>query len=843
MARIPACKAYTIGFGLSGADADAVSLLNSAADSNHGHGQAFLAADQTGLSEALMHVVSNILEINSSFVAPIIPTSPENKTSDASRVYIGLFKPNNTSYWEGNLKKFGLDSYNDLCDKSDLNPSTTPQKCLNYATYMDVVNNTTKLPPADGKDDRDGTMLPMGKTNGAFRDSAISFWSENADAGNVTAGGAGALLQARTPTDRRLFTYLGNANLADASNSFTVSNVAITAGTLGVADSVARDNLINFVVGYDAYDDNSNGSTTDNRDWILGDILHSRPAVVNYKKYTFSTANESSCSTNKTMIFVGANDGMLHAFRDCDGSEAWAFIPPDTLPNLQLMHSATHTNFLDSSVSAYVYDAPVADGLADTVYLMVGQRRGGGGIVSPAKGYYYLIDASDPENPKFVKSISNATSGFSELAETWSEPKLSKIKVGTEYKIAAIFGGGYDNLNEDRRYGAATTYPAASVSVSNTDLGAGLVSSVETTTALNPKGRGIYIVEIARLVAGASGYTSDFTNIGSLIWSYVSNSAASFVGEISTVDVKNRGYTDRLYAIDVAGTLWRFNIGALPSTTDTTTWSGLKVFTANTTTDKGKKVFYKPTIVRDYCYSANSNPAICGDVAETCDMVFYGTGDREHPLNKNVVDRIYMVKVKDSETTGNKTESNLVDVTTNQLQAATVVTNTGTTCSPTPGSIAYILRQLKLGGGWYIKLNELAGEKVLATSAVINKVAYFTTYVPTNSDPCQTTNPGDSYVYALRYNTGEAILNLNTANDVASSTTNTRSQTSGETVLLNRADRKKGVGQGIASGVVVTTSSTGKVSVFVGAGDKPLTNPGITKAGTKPVKMLNWRLR
>jgi type IV pilus assembly protein PilY1 len=832
---------YTIGFGLGGADADAVALLNSAADSNHGHGQAFLAADQTGLSEALMQVVSNILEINSSFVAPIIPTSPENKTSDASRVYIGLFKPNNTSYWEGNLKKFGLDSYNDLCDKSDLNPSTNPKKCLNYATYMDVVNNTTKLPPADGKDDRDDTVLPTGKTNGAFRDNAISFWSENADAGNVTAGGAGALLQSSNPADRKIFTYFGNANLADNSNRFTVSNTAITTAGLGVADTAARDGLINFVVGYDAYDDNSNGSTTDNRDWILGDILHSRPAVVNYKKYTFSTANESSCSTNKTMIFVGANDGMLHAFRDCDGSEAWAFIPPDTLPNLQLMHSATHTNFLDSSVSAYVYDAPVADGLADTVYLIVGQRRGGGGTVSPAKGYYYLLDASDPENPKFVKSISNVTSGFTELGETWSEPKLAKIKVGTEFKIAAIFGGGYDNLNEDRRYGAATTYPATTVSVNNNDLGAGSVSSVETTTASNPKGRGIYVVEIARLVAGASGYTSDFTNIGSLIWSYVSTSAASFVGEISTVDVKNRGYVDRLYAIDVTGTLWRFNIGALPSTTDTTTWSGLKIFTANTSTDKGKKVFYKPTVVRDYCYTSAAYPTCYS--AETCDMVFYGTGDREHPLNKNVVDRIYMVKVKDSDATGDMTESNLVDVTTNLLQTTTTLQTIINSCSKTAGSVEDYLRQLKLGSGWYIKLNELAGEKVLATSAVINKVAYFTTYVPTNSDPCQTTNPGDSYVYALRYNTGEAILNLNTVNDVANATSNTRSQTSGATVLLNRSDRKKGVGQGIASGVVVTTSSTGQVSVFVGAGDKPLTNPGITKSGTKPVKMLNWRLR
>ncbi len=834
---------YTIGFGLGGADADAVDLLNRAADNTHGHGQAFLASDQTGLSEALMQVISNILEINSSFVAPIVPTSPENKTSDASRVYIGLFKPNSTNYWEGNLKKFGLDTNNDLCDQSDINPLT--RKCVNYATWLDLINNYTKLPPADQLDDRDGLTLPAGKTNGAFRDAAISFWSTVADAGNVTAGGAGALLQARTPTDRKIYTYLGNANLTDATNKFDISNASITNTILSVADSAARDNLINFILGYDVYDDNSNGATTDNRDWILGDILHSRPTVVNYKKYTFNTTNELDCSKNKTMIFVGANDGMLHAFNDCDGSEAWAFIPPDNLPNLKEIHSTNHANFLDSSVSAYVYDAPVKDGEANAVYLIVGQRRGGGSTISPAQGYYYLLDVSDPINPKYISRISNTTTGFEELAETWSEPKLTKIKVGNDYKIVAIFTAGYDNLNEDRRYGASNSCPTSSVPVSNTDLGAGYVSSTITTPAavpLNPKGRGVYIIEIAKLVSTSNGYTSDFTNIGKKIWGFTSSLAASFAGEISTVDVKNRGYVDRFYAVDVTGTLWRFNIGASPSTTDTATWDGLRIFTPNTTSDKGKKAFYKPSIVRDYTYTSEAYPTCYKK--ESCDMVFYGTGDREHPLNKSVVDRMYMIKVKDSDSTGNMTESDLIDVTTNQLQTTTTANSpTPMSCDKTTGSIDYYLRQLKLGNGWYIKLNELDGEKVLAASSVINKVAYFTTYVPVNADPCQTTNPGDSYVYALRYDTGEAILNLNTANDVANATTNTRSQANGATVLLNRADRKKGVGQGIASGIVVVTSPTGKVSIFVGAGDKPLTNPGITRTGTSPVKALNWRLR
>jgi type IV pilus assembly protein PilY1 len=843
---------FTIGFGLSGSDADAVSLLNRAADSNHGHGQAFLASDQTGLAEALTQVISNILETNSSFVAPVVPVSPENKTASASRMYIGLFKPTDTGAWEGNLKKFGLDSRNNLVDKNG-----------NWANYVDL--------NGDGWDDRNPTTesLPNGKVNGSFRDSSISFWSTSIDKGDVNSGGAGALLQARDPATRKIYTYFTNATITDTSNVFAKTNTSITPALLGVVDTTAKDDLIGFIRGTDTYDDNNNGSTTDNRDWVMGDILHSKPTVVNYKKYDFNVVNEANCSVNKTMIYVGSNDGLLHAIRDCDGTEAWAFIPPDLLPNLKFLHSATHTNFNDSTVTAYVYDNPSNNlnnspnelfidpaSTLDKVLLLVGQRRGGGTNSVPAKGYYYLLDATDPENPKYISRFSNGMVDFTELAETWSEPKVEKIKVGSAYKIAAIFGGGYDNLNEDSRYGKNQSYLGTG-GVTNADTGAGFVTSTGSAAALNPKGRGIYIVEVATIV----GTTMDFTNSGSLIWSYTNTTNPtdmkySIAGEIATVDTRGRGYIDRLYATDSAGNLWRFNIGAYYSNSlindswsnsTTTNWKGLKVFTPNPgslgATDVGRKAFYKPAVILDYCYDSTSSTMV------NCDMVFYGTGDREHPLNKNVTDRMYMVKVRDKDITG-KTEcaatatdlSNcLLDVTTDQLQTSEIVNTSLVPTSPTVGSVPYILKQIKESSGWYIKLDENAGEKVLSSPRVINKVAYFTSYVPTNSDPCQIANPGDSYVYILNYLTGEAAMNLDSTNDAASAaartTTNIRQAKNSASVVV-RSDRKGLIGQGIASGVVVATSTTGATSVFLSSGGNIVP---IKTAKGQSAKILYWR--
>ena len=403
---------YTIGFGLGGANQDAVDLLEDTA--TNGGGTYYSADSYAGLADSLREIISNILQDNTSFVAPVVPVSPENKTYSGSRVYLGFFKPLEGAFWMGNLKKYGIDSYGNIVDKNGA-----------YATYVDGNGNDI--------DDRDSAAVPVGKVDGAFRDLSISYWSSLIDGAEVDIGGTGNVLINRSSA-RNIYTYTGGSNtiLTHGDNAFTTSNTTnITYSTLDVADNTEKDKLINFVHGKDAYDEDSDGDTTENRYWILGDILHSKPAVVNYASYTFSTSNEANCSVNKTVVYVGTNDGMMHAFRDCDGEELWSFIPQDLLDELKYLNDSSHTYYVDASPSVYIYDADKDGNIesGDSVILMFGERRGG--------GYYYALDVTDFNAPEYKLSFNNtglwkgptfydeATytyADYSELGQTWSEP-------------------------------------------------------------------------------------------------------------------------------------------------------------------------------------------------------------------------------------------------------------------------------------------------------------------------------------------------------------------------------------------------------------------------------------
>src|SRR5690606_17933359 len=91
--------------------------------------------------------------------------------------------------------------------------------------------------------------------------------------------------------------------------------------TGAAATTTERNKLIDFVHGLDAYDQDGDGDTTEKRLWLLGDIIHSVPLIVNY----------GTAANPDALVIVGANDGMLHAFDDATGEEVWAFVPPDVL--------------------------------------------------------------------------------------------------------------------------------------------------------------------------------------------------------------------------------------------------------------------------------------------------------------------------------------------------------------------------------------------------------------------------------------------------------------------------------------------------------------------------------
>ncbi|MCC6847629.1 MAG: hypothetical protein IT294_03940 [Deltaproteobacteria bacterium] len=173
---------------------------------------------------------------------------------------------------------------------------------------------------------------------------------------------------------------------------------------------------------------------------------------------------------------------------------------------------------------------------------------------------------------------------------------------------------------------------------------------------------------------------------------------------VAALDFNGDKKVDRAYVGDLGGNMWRID-GNLTAT---------KLFASG----GNRKIYYAPDVVRDRGFLS----------------VFFGTGDRSNPLETSVVDRIYAVK---DDNTSNLTEANLVDVTTRVEQNGSE-------------SEADLKEELKDAQGWFIQLNQQAGEKVLASPSAFFSV-FFSTFVPI-SGVCNA--GGDARVYELNYETG-----------------------------------------------------------------------------------------
>jgi type IV pilus assembly protein PilY1 len=558
--------------------------------------------------------------------------------------------------------------------------------------------------------------------------------------------------------------------------------------------------------------------------------------------------DEGDTEENEAIIYVGSNDGQIHAFRDADGYELWSFIPQELLPYLQnLPDNDEHEYFIDGSPILLVYDydkdgnigtGPEMDtsdtdsetygtdnGDNDRVILIFGLRRGGGiNNLNPteSRGAYYALDVTNPETPEFMWRIDSETTDddgnteYAELGETWSTPVLDKVRYDGTTRIIAFIGAGYDN-NEDLRFGDTQNFPKSTYDSSDEDNStdttgstsdAGDVTSTGSEDQLNPRGRGIYLLEL--------GYYDDdgvaqFHYSPVKLWEYVYSDDTDFAGdnptysfptELVPLDTDSDDYIDRIYAGDTGGNMWRFDIASKTSQDD---WSGYILFSANpgddTSATNGRKIFYRPAVVYESGYTA----------------LYFGSGDRAHPQNQAVVDRLYAFYDRDDVTdivedvaysyyedessTSNiafetKSESEMTDVTDDTIQEGT----------DDEISAIETLLYSSSNYGWYIQLNEedYEGEKVLAYPTVYNGVVYFTTYVPEmdteEDDPCMTSQLGTSYLYALDYENGGAAFE-NTADDD-----------------LDSDDRKISIGSGIASNVVISVSDD-DTSALVGSGE------------------------
>jgi hypothetical protein len=345
--------------------------------------------------------------------------------------------------------------------------------------------------------------------------------------------------------DREIFTYIGfeftNKQDFESSNSTLVDRLNIEWSEFD--DSEVQD-IIEFLRGDDS---NDGGKYRDRKGWFLGDIIYSTPSAVGAPRSFFLENDYQTFKTNNlnrpTMIYVGANDGMLHAFNFSDGSEEWAFIPENIRPYLKnLTLEACHKYYVDLTPTARdVYDLAWKTGADDwtgwKTVLLGGNRLG---------GYeYFALDITDP-----------AADSVSILWDRILFPGRRSSTVPLVGKVKALEG----KAGEVDKWLAVTTS-----GYDESDTRTGMIAAVNFTSGSKEtiwkEGNSNENELATQVKSGANPYYSLTSPVA--------------------VDSDDDGYLDLIYAGDTEGSLWKFYYDY-----NDTLWKKVKLFATHHPSDQ-----------------------------------------------------------------------------------------------------------------------------------------------------------------------------------------------------------------------------------------------------------------
>jgi type IV pilus assembly protein PilY1 len=600
------------------------------------------------------------------------PAGPQPAISSAGT---GFISPNAVSFW------------------TSINPAKEPDDVGGFYRF------DPKGVPPTGYDSPDGEVVEKGGVAQQVR-------LENLFADFGATAGSSA-------NPRRLYTYCPRgsnciSDLTDSTNQFSISNLGIGAAAFGGSTPADRDRVIRWFRGEDNFgDEKGPGGRVTVWPSIHGDVLHSRPLVVNYG------------DSRGIVVFYGANDGVFRAVNGNKtaaissipaGGELWGLVLPEhygsinrlrinspelKFPSTSLPSARPKDYFIDGATGSY--QQLKADGTIDKAYLFLTMRRGGRMI--------YALDVSDPTKPAYMWSISPAKLGFGELGQTWSRPRVTLLQrdaVSGTANPVLVFGAGYDPDQD--------TEPPSK----------------------DAMGRGIFVVDARK---------------GELIWSATPSCLTSSTclnvpgmthavpSDIAFVDRDGDGYTDKFYFADLGGNIWRTDV----NTSSPSGWivTKLAALGCNTgicaTGTTPRKFFFPPSVL-----SIKGSGAI-----GSYDAISIASGDREHPLKSaapqssyNVRDRFFMVK--DTGTVLGKPETS--DVTPAGLFDATST-----------------LYDDSLNGFYK---SFAPGEKAVNAPLAVNGSIFYATNRPIDKTQTCAANLGEAKAYAVSPFSGSQVSNV-----------------------------------------------------------------------------------
>ncbi len=744
-------KTYTLDIYNGSPDANQTTLLQSMAV-NGGTGQGGYYAvngDLKKLVDGFADIFTQIASVNSAFASAALPVSVNTQGTYLNQVFIGQFRPDGDARprWAGNLKQ--------------------------YKFNLQTIANVQSIYLAD----KDGNAAVDNANNGLIKICAASYWTtdsgtywQNVPSTQTPLGtcasytGSTSLPYSDLPdgniaekggvAEKLRLAYPGTPSVTSrVIKTCAASPAACTMTDFSTTSSGLSATLVNWARGMNTGDGTGDPTNTyqsysktatEARPTIHGDIVHSRPVVINY----------GTGSTNDVVVFYGAGDGMLHAIDGNQtgttaGQELWAFVAPEfytrftrlmdntpwiSFPGVPTTVTPTPTSkdyFFDGSIGAY--QERNSSGTITKVWLYPTMRRGGrmiygfdattrpvSSLATTLPTFKWRFGCPNLTNDTNCTGGGNATS----IGQTWTTPKPFRLKNDSNLYLA--IGGGYDSCEDTS--GAMT---------------GSTVTTLDACTSTS-KGRGVFILNAD---TGAQVKYIDLTdtNLGG-------TAAGRVIADVVPVDTDFDGYADLLYIADSRGNLYRVNTsnssgGIVPSSWASSGGSQNMYLLATvsdwTARASSRKFFYAPDVV------------VGGNTA----FVLIGTGDREQPLNTSfasgVTNRFYGFRdiyatavgtgypaitntQANSDTQGNTSLASgalLLNVTDFTLSYSTVISTTR---------------------GWFIDLVTSSSplEQVVTVPATIGGVTYFSTYQPrlTSSTVCSDLGTGRGY--ALNFLTG-----------------------------------------------------------------------------------------
>jgi hypothetical protein len=306
-------------------------------------------------------------------------------------------------------------------------------------------------------------------------------------------------------TGRQIITWDGSSQDAFRWNNLSDDQKQALDKTAFINDETTSD-ILDYVRG-ERSNEVPNGALRQ-RASVLGDLIHSNPVYVGAPRGSFAENGYASFAathgSRDSRVYVGANDGMLHAFDAATGNEAWAYIPSMLIPGLDRLAGRpyTHRYYVDGALT--VRDAYFS-GSWHTVLV--------GGLGAGGKGWFGL-DITDPSITNEDSTLSSNqkilweldASSDDDLGYAFGQAVISKLNDGNWY---AVFGNGYNSVN-----GLAKLY---AVNVANGDV-------VRISTG-----------------SGTSGSPNGLSSP-------------------SLVDTDGNGTADIVYAGDIDGNVWKFDL-------------------------------------------------------------------------------------------------------------------------------------------------------------------------------------------------------------------------------------------------------------------------------------------